>query len=767
MDLSVFQGLLQQLSAAYENLHNQVKHLPGERSLPILSNDGFACKDGFACNVGFAEEATDDDGPRRSLVFKERIAPSSDRRVALGDVDSTMITGRLSGSSVPRTSVITVASDFQRDGSTDRDFVDCGPRLSPRVRRRNSYRGTPYARWRRTTVSLIEKRRRLEVRSFWEEGDNINSIYANDECEISEEDADRDVVRMAWHQSKAQFKRGGSSSLSMFSESLDGWYTERLVMSPLSWKKSVWMMIGALIVFLDFLMLTLTIFGMSLDNNGALAWDFFNCLFWSCDMVLVFMTGVYVHSEVVIHLPTIARHYLTRWFLFDASMLTIQWLLVILDQQMDSAKSVKKLKYVKFLKYFRLLRLAKIEGLVARALEIVNSVHMLSLIKILGHLLLVLIYLHCSATAWHWSSTKLGNSAWAIDADGLDLSNDFPLNYFMALHWTVAQLQGTCDIFPGHTVGERAFATGHLFLSVTVMALLFGNLAALVHRMSEMKSRKEHWVNTARQYLEDHNISTQLSLRVRKQVQWAQVNSTNHEEEEQEVLQLLPFDLRSELLEETHKPIISRHCLFVALWKTHIRSWKRLICDGLAPGMHLPGDFVFNYGHACESMRFVVTGEIQYFRFDEFLESVLKYGGRRIFGRTEPLTIRDLVEAHRARHAVTLGHKATCCEACLWVAWSHCGDAVAVGRASLLTLKFQAFDDVMQLDPATKAAFRANAIRFAQTMSFATKEKANDLTTSTDILELVKAMAAESAEEESKMEDEGWKADFRPGSEIA
>ena len=95
-----------------------------------------------------------------------------------------------------------------------------------------------------------------------------------------------------------------------------------------------------------------------------------------------------------------------------------------------------------------------------------------------------------------------------MDSEGRSLSTAFPLNYFMALHWTVAQLQGICDIYPGHTVGERAFAAGHLLLSVAVMA-------ALVRWMLQVKAKKEHGANTARHYLEANHISKNLCLRLK------------------------------------------------------------------------------------------------------------------------------------------------------------------------------------------------------------------------------------------------------------
>ena len=132
----------------------------------------------------------------------------------------------------------------------------------------------------------------------------------------------------------------------------------------------------------------------------------------------------------------------------------------------------------------------------------------------------VILYLHCSS-------------------EGRSLSTAFPLNYFMALHWTVAQLQGICDIYPGHTVGERAFAAGHLLLSVAVMA-------ALVRWMLQVKAKKEHGANTARHYLEANHISKKM-LQVKDKKEHG-VNTARHYLEANHISKNLCLRLKSSLL---------------------------------------------------------------------------------------------------------------------------------------------------------------------------------------------------------------------------
>lgn len=763
MDLATFHGLVLQLSAAYERLHQQaVPSIPAS-SPPI-------CLDAFSASFAPSSFSMPEEVATENTATKvaDESPPSKGERYQVNDWEGQVAaddTGQSGGRSRELTTKSKTSSDAEEARRVPLGAVDCADlvNISPAWHRRSSPgrsqklgSKSPDAlltTWAEFIVQIIEQRRRSPMRRFWEEGEATGSY--EDPDATSEDEEERDVVFGAMVESRKLHLRSplgeashGSSVLSNLEATHAGGCSRvanKFILSPYSSKKSVWMMVGALVVFIDFFMLTLTVFGLSLESDESKGWDLFNSLFWSCDMLLVFMTGVLVHAEVVVSFSAIARHYLARWFLFDATMLSIGWMLVIIDRQTTGdwgALKVKTLKYVKFLKYFRLLRIAKIEGLVRKALEIVNSVHMLSILKIIGHLLTVILYLHCSATAFYAVSKVDGSLHWAVSSAGHSVSTAFPLNYFMSIHWTVAQLQGTCDIYPGQTVGERAFAAGHLFLSVAVMALLFGNLAALMNQMLQVKAKKEHWVNTARHYLEANHISKKLCLRVRTQVGWAQVHTSDreHNANEIEVLQLLTASLRAELLEAVRKPVLLRHCVFQALRNTHTRSWQRLICDALGSVAHVSGEFLFHCGHTCESMRFVTSGEILYSRYNSFLEGALKYGGRQKFGRTGTVTIRDLVDAHRSKRAVTLDNGATLCEASLWVDWVHCGEGVAVGRVSVLSLKFEDFAANMQLDPVMKSCFSVNAQRFARVVNFVGKDKADDLTTSAQVMEMAELL---------------------------
>lgn len=765
MDVATFKQLLSQVSAAYEHLHGQFEGI-----VPTPSQVSTQCSGPKTQRLAAVMPPQLGHAHSRQLgsVLETGSGAGSaahhhqDRHAVLNDDEEEVLF--MSGASEDLRSP-SGASGTSKDDFFDDHEMKVGATVSQRDSVRNSWSAVgrrkstsgkrPQTNWVHLVLPLLEKRPRMAMRTFWEEINKLETILCRErsDADNSTDDWDTDAVLLAWSHTRLRpsIRRAfsGLRTLSAVPES-KGYFSshisshcagktfEDFVISPLSWKKSLWMLIGAMVVFTDFFLLTLTFFGSSLEGGGASFWDTFNAVFWSIDMVFVFFTGLYIKLEVVTDFAVIVRHYFSRWFLFDAAMLSIQWSLLIMSNMKDE-KLMKVLKYVKFGKYFRLLRLAKIEVLLTRALEMVNSVHMLSVMKMLGHCTMVALYVHCSATAWYLTSLKVGSSTWDVDAHGREELQTFPLNYFMALHWAVAQLQGTCDIYPGRTAGERAFAAFHVLVSVVVMATLFGNLAALMHQMVVLKAKKELWVNTARHYLEDNHINKELSLRVRKYVHWAQVHTTSRDQNENEMLQLLPFSLRCEVLEETRRPVLLGHCVFSALRNIHQRSWQRLVCDNLSTVVHMPGDFVFCYGQVCESMKFLISGEARYYRYDELMQSVLKCGGRDKFGRgaNYPMSIRDLVDENRSQRAVTLTDGASFSEASLWVDWVHCGDTSAVQQVSLLSLTFQDFSETMQLDPATKHYFVTNAFRFVQVLNSLVKEKANDLTTSSQILEIV------------------------------
>merc|ERR1719162_919299 len=103
--------------------------------------------------------------------------------------------------------------------------------------------------------------------------------------------------------------------------------------------------------------------------------------------------------------------------------------------------------------------------------------------------------------------------------------------------------------------------------------------------MEEIRRKNNRQVSMVRRYCEAHAITTEVSLRVRKYVEWKQALDTKqqHDANETELMHDLPLDLRRALLGETRSTLVASHIVFLACRESHLRFFQRLCCDSMTP----------------------------------------------------------------------------------------------------------------------------------------------------------------------------------------
>jgi hypothetical protein len=63
-------------------------------------------------------------------------------------------------------------------------------------------------------------------------------------------------------------------------------------------------------------------------------------------------------------------------------------------------------------------------------------------------------------------------------------------NCFLAMHWTVVQLQGSVDVIPGTTFVDRVAAVINYFAAIVVLATFGSSLTHMVARLQEVQNTK-------------------------------------------------------------------------------------------------------------------------------------------------------------------------------------------------------------------------------------------------------------------------------------
>eukprot|EP00428_Durinskia_dybowskii_P049952 CAMPEP_0170331596 /NCGR_PEP_ID=MMETSP0116_2-20130129/66781_1 /TAXON_ID=400756 /ORGANISM="Durinskia baltica, Strain CSIRO CS-38" /LENGTH=181 /DNA_ID=CAMNT_0010584865 /DNA_START=147 /DNA_END=689 /DNA_ORIENTATION=+ len=180
----------------------------------------------------------------------------------------------------------------------------------------------------------------------------------------------------------------------------------------------------------------------------------------------------------------------------------------------------------------------------------------------------------------------------------------------VSVHWAATQLQGNSDAYPTLCTNERGFAVVHVLFSVIVLSLFVSKLTSILQNMEQHRQRLHRVERQAKIYLEDARISMDVSLRVRKYIQWKE-RVNGHMADgmtEKELVSMLPVDLRREVLEEARAPLLDRSPVLTAIHGLSVPLYSTLCADIFEIQMHKPGETFFWYGKICKYMYFVTAG---------------------------------------------------------------------------------------------------------------------------------------------------------------
>merc|ERR1719221_1130857 len=125
---------------------------------------------------------------------------------------------------------------------------------------------------------------------------------------------------------------------------------------------------------------------------------------------------------------------------------------------------------------------------------------------------------HIVACVWFLIGNR--EEGWVQSMDVGD--REVVYQYLNAIHWTLTQFQGTSDIVPGTTLGERAYAVGTIVMALIVFSSFVSSLTNLMMQLQSLHSKRTYEQRVVRGYLAVHSISSVLSVRVKKYLEWKQ-----------------------------------------------------------------------------------------------------------------------------------------------------------------------------------------------------------------------------------------------------
>lgn len=494
------------------------------------------------------------------------------------------------------------------------------------------------------------------------------------------------------------------------------------VLHPQSLPRLLFDVLALMFMVYDIVMIPVVIsFNLSI-NAVTRAMDWATVLFWTADMALALNTGFYGgDGSLVMCRRKVICNYCRTWLSLDLLILVPEWyqLLRRSSAQADLVDSVGALKAVRFIRVLRLLRLVKLDKILRDMQARINSNLFLLALEILRMISCLSILIHFIACFWYGLGAK--EDGWVAHTGLVDAP--FSLKYLTAVHWSLTQFHGSMEVSPTN-VQERLVAV----LVLVVALILFSSfLSSITHMMMQLSSlRHERTLHLRALYcfLDDHHISSELSVRVKKYVECKHPEQ-QQKEHDVEFLKLLPKQLMMDLHEEVRAPILSENTFFFHIYCSHPRAVRQLCHDAVHPGNFHGEDIVFVNGDSGTRMFFVEYGSLRYHTGGRCNMSVSGSGqalgsrSRTLMARTRQfaqmamrtdsseINLRSVSPApHHGFHSeeeqladgrckiVRTGRWLS--EASLWTRWEHRGDLEATSHCSVLMIDSKEFRQVLE-----------------------------------------------------------------------
>lgn len=433
-------------------------------------------------------------------------------------------------------------------------------------------------------------------------------------------------------------------------------------------------------------------------------------IFWTCDTVINFVKGYVVKEQVELRPSKIIRKYLSSWFVLDICIILSDWVVIALggNPTGDSGGSLeatrmarvgKTARAVRVLRSLRLLRIAKLKKILQDIQDNIKSEYVKIALTVVKLIMMIILVGHIIACVWYSIGASGGENGW-VEEQGF---HTLPVHYqyFSSLHWGLSQFTPAGNELKPHNSGERVFATIVLLLGLIISAVLISSITAAMAQLKHLNSATDKQLSLLRRYLRQREVPFGLAMRIRKYSEFLlEEQKKKIQEKDVTLLNSLSVLLQKSLALHLYEPTLSEHIFFRHYAFTDISTFENVCSSALSTILLAKGDILFTAGEAASRMFFVTRGKFLYHysnmtlwhsqshpsplpkprsKKDEFSQSLRQISARAIGCGEEEVSEQ------------TLRQKDWCCEAVLWMPWTHLGTLSAGTVCETIALSAEKF----------------------------------------------------------------------------
>lgn len=477
------------------------------------------------------------------------------------------------------------------------------------------------------------------------------------------------------------------------------------LMHPLSQGRAMWDFTAVLCLCYDFFYTPLQFFELP-ETGWTRALNWITRIFWMADIGVIFNTMIFFQGNLVTDRCEVAKHYLKHMFALDFTLVVVDWaayiISVIQDTKGEKMDSFGVFRILRGLRFAKLLRISRFGRVIAALRKRINSNSFFILMKPMQLVVALVFVFHGTACLWY-AIGNIGEGGWP--RHGVFPESDKGYLYWSSLHWAVALIQGSVDVYPVNS-GERGFQCLLSVCAIVLFSYFVSIFTSAILEVHELRHDRTVKLNTVREYLKFRHISPELSFKIKTAVDGAFSASAPQMTMPAETFTLIPEALRMDLDEESRAPILLGNKFFYALALRNRKTLRRICHKAITELICSIGEKVFERRDSCQHMFCIMTGRLIYSlpkrneSDSQSLQMRTKSSEGSESGNSER-TPKRVKRFAKMSDTITLSGGSSLCEVTLWMRWQFVGTLNCWSSAMLFTIQADSFGHLIQEFPTT------------------------------------------------------------------
>eukprot|EP00930_Biecheleria_cincta_P083286 TRINITY_DN7288_c0_g1_i3.p1 TRINITY_DN7288_c0_g1~~TRINITY_DN7288_c0_g1_i3.p1 ORF type:complete len:588 (+),score=77.80 TRINITY_DN7288_c0_g1_i3:190-1764(+) len=336
-------------------------------------------------------------------------------------------------------------------------------------------------------------------------------------------------------------------------------------------------------------------------------------------MGMSFCTGYIEKGEVQRNLRQVAKCYMKTWFIFDTSVLVVEWFGILFDLGSSVSHGQSALRSSRLLRISRMVRVVRLIKL-TRAMGKLESVTTNLRIQIIFAILklscTLFFIVHLLACGWYAVGSLNEEDGWIrggkLGEPGSIESQDTITKYVASVRWTLAQIHGRTDQEPRPMLEMLYIAMCAVF-AIMFMSYFVGSMTTRLMEMQKLIARDGSYLQVLQTYNDSHHLSMD-TVRMCKSYMKDQLSFQTAYDAEGTLLELLPRQAQADLLFEVRATCIGSHPFWSILVDKYSHAIRIMVVQATCLNMTRCLETVFERGALLDQMLFVDDGNLVYSR---------------------------------------------------------------------------------------------------------------------------------------------------------